>query len=296
MDRKKDLVMGAIKGYTFEQLRPFILSLQQTNFRGDICFLYYQLSEETKNQLRNHGVLLHPLVYRGNGALNSWGRFWPFIRPFASILKRFEGIRVIMKYITPMQTSRFFGYTDFLIKHQDEYRNVLLADVRDVMFQADPFGHFNKAKVQCYEEDLTYEEDKFFNQGWVDTLFGEQVGKRFVKRKIVCVGTILGPVQAMIEFLKKFELIVLGSNNVEIIGTDQGSHNYLVREIDPESVDVVANGEGEVLTYYAPCSDTYHVDNKGMYCDKKGNIIPVVHQYDRNKELEQLVIKRLSQR
>lgn len=286
MNGQKNLVLGAVSGYSFEQLKPFILSLKASGFKGDICLLYAKLSLNTIAELNAHGVLHSPLVYRGSGALNSWSRFWPYVKPVVNLLGYSDITRHIMKLITPLQTSRFYNYTDYLLRKRDKYQHVLITDVRDVIFQADPFADFDKNAVQCYEEDLTLAEERHFNVGWIKSLFGEDSATPFLQEKILCSGTILGPLNKILKYLNAFELLLTQAEDIAPGGSDQGLHNYLIRTgVLREDVNIVKNATGEVLTVSAANISQYRVDFEGRFCDDRNRVIPVIHQYDRDPTL-----------
>lgn len=288
----KNLVIGAVKGYSFSQLRAFVLSLKQSGFTGDLCLIYYDLSPGTLQELKKHDVVLVPMQYRGNGALNSWSRFWKLIKPVMSILGNSEPGRFIMKYITPLQTSRFYGYKDFLEKNRTKYKNVLVTDVRDVIFQDDPFRRFKASKVQCYEEDRDLSEDTRFNLPWIRALFGDREADSFKNARIICSGTIMGPVDEMITYISQMEKLLTRAFDIGVGGSDQGLHNYLLRT-QRHNADIVTNGSGEVLTVFEDNIHRYPV-NDGLFRNSSGQVIPVIHQYDRNPSLQAALLKRLS--
>lgn len=284
---KRNLVMGAVSGYSFDQLRPFITSLQQTSFTGDIVILYTDLSPDTLNSLTEHNVIVRPLRYRGKGAVNSWSRFWKHVKPGMPVLKLFGLHRFAMKMLTPLQTSRFFGYNDFLKKHRTHYANVLLTDIRDVIFQDDPFRRFEYQKLQCFEEDLIMREETRFNLPWIQTLFGPDAADSFLDCQVVCSGTIMGKTEVMITYLDAYEKQLSKAVNIGEAGSDQGLHNLMVRTLYKANSNVVPNGTAEVLTVTASNLYRYKVDKAGRFIDINDNVIPVIHQYDRSPELKQ---------
>jgi len=290
---KKDLVMGAVGGYTFDRLRSFIVSLQQTGFDGDIVLLYTNLSAETLDQLRAHNVLVVPLEYRGPASLNSWSRFWPQLRPIVRMLGGTALARQIMKHVTPLQTSRFYNYHDFVRKHRHIYRNVLITDVRDVIFQANPFQHFDRSGVQCYEEDLTMEEEGTHNLRWIKDLFGERASADFLSQRIVCSGTILGPTAAMLDYFRAFESTLLRAKSIAIGGSDQGIHNYIIRKNLVTDYNLVPNGTREVLTFFPDNARYYKTDERGFFVKGDGEMIPLIHQYDRDGKVRQTLLDLL---
>jgi hypothetical protein len=292
--KKKNLVLGAISGYSFEQLAPFIFSLRRTGFMGDIVFLYSRLSSGTLAELRKNDVHVVPLDYRGAGSLNSWSRFWPYIRLVMPVLSNTRAGRKIMKNITPLQTSRFYNYHDFIKRHANLYENVLITDVRDVIFQSDPFDNFNKQEIQCYEEDLSMKDEGKFNLHWIEELFGKSESKFFLNETILCSGTILGPAPKMIEYFQAFEKLLLNVKSINIGGSDQGVHNYLIRKKLFTSCRVVSNGKNEVLTISPGNVDSYPVDGRGFFIKPNSELIPIIHQYDRDERVHHSLINKLA--
>jgi hypothetical protein len=296
MDKKPNLVLGAIRGYKFEQIRPFVVSLKRTTFNGDLVLLWNNLSPDTLEALQSHGVKLVHFSYRGSGALNSWSRFWPVISKIVRPINGSGLARRILKAILPLQTSRFFHYRDYLAAHRADYGNVLITDVRDVVFQADPF-------VNCNDDLLVFEEgdnalladEKMFNAKWVEQLFGKDILERIGRYPILCSGTVMGGMDAMINYLVKFETLLSQAREVGMGGADQGVHNYLCRDFYTTKIQVVRNGAGAVLTmvpWLAEGAD-FKVSNSGEILGLNGQPVPVLHQYDRHPALASKLVGQL---
>jgi hypothetical protein len=297
MASKRNLVLGAIRGYRFEQLKPFVVSLKRTDFSGDLVFLYNHLSSETLNSLQEHGVTPVPFAYRGSGALNSWSRFWPVLSP---VVRPFNGSglgRTILKNILPLQTARFFHYREYLESHRNEYQYVLLTDVRDVLFQADPFLDFH-AELMAFEESnrVPLKDEKMFNAGWIEHLFGREALEQIGRYPVLCSGTIMGEINAVIEFLAEFERALLNAKNIGEGGSDQGLHNYLCRKLVPGDVEVCGNGAGSVLTMVPGLVEgvDFEVGESGEVLGSNGRPISVLHQYDRHPALAMRLLQQLS--
>jgi hypothetical protein len=296
MAEKRNLVMGAVRGYNFEQLRPFVVSLKRTTFDGDLVLLWNNLDPETLAALRSNGVKLVHFSYRGSGALNSWSRFWPILAPVVRLCNGSALARKILKSILPLQSARFIAYHDFLAAHPDEYQNVLVTDVRDVLFQADPFSGF-KGGLLVFEEDgnVRLADEKMCNAKWVEKLFGPEALARIGRFPILCSGTVMGDSRAMTRYLMEFETLLCRARNVAIGGSDQGLHNYLCRFIMEPWFQVLRNGEGPILTM-VPTLKTgvdFQVSGTGLVFDSNGLPVPVLHQYDRHPDLAAGLIRKL---
>src|SRR5580658_3365377 len=127
---RPNLVVGAVRGYDFEQLRPFVLSLKRTSFRGDLVLLWNNLASDTLETLKQHGVNLVHFPYRGSGAVNSWGRFWPWLRPLLRGPVGDPFRTTVYKRILNLAFVRYLFALEFIEAHREKYQNILLTDVR----------------------------------------------------------------------------------------------------------------------------------------------------------------------
>ncbi len=123
--------------------------------------------------------------------------------------------------------------------------------------------------------------------------FGEHAADTFLDEKILCSSTILGPIDEMIRYIGEMEAMLLKAIDIGKGGSDQGLHNYLVRTKMLSHVEIVTNGGGEVLTVFEPNIPSYR-SKDGVFVDERGNAIPVLHQYERNKALEKSLLTRLA--
>ncbi len=106
----RNLIIGFWSGLPFGELEPFLASLRNTGFDGDLCIFVDNVTAETVRQLVAHGALVERLGQSAQIRMTN-------------------------------QCGRFFAYLDFLARHEDRYRHVMLTDLRDVVFQSDPFAH-----------------------------------------------------------------------------------------------------------------------------------------------------------
>jgi len=274
-------------GYSFDKLKPFVRSIKQTSYDGDVCLLTNKCPAETADILKQEGVLSKKFKYRGKDTMNSWSKYWKYIRPF--LIKNNNSLnRAILKEILPLQTVRFLYYNDYLKKNREQYSHVLLTDVRDVVFQEDPFILSHENTINCYEEYLYIKDEKQYNQVWIKMLFGEEVLTGLLEHKILCSGTIIGPIDKMIELLDDFEKVLINSFWIAVSGSDQGAYNYLIYTQYKDSVKFNPFGTGEVLTVHNDEETVFSIKNNKLFYSN-GELIPVVHQYYRSKKISSLV-------
>ena len=104
---QKDLIIGAFNNYTdYDVLKPWVQSIKDTGFKGDTVLFAIGTTPELVKKLGEEGVIV------------------------ISIPKN-DRMMIHMQ--------RFIHIYDFL--KQKDYRYVVSTDVRDVIFQSNPFDY-----------------------------------------------------------------------------------------------------------------------------------------------------------
>jgi len=149
--------------YGVEQIKNFVMSFRKFNNTDDII-----------------------LVYNPDQS----SRIEKFCQEFNVKLVGFEPYDQFPAHVV---TSRFLKYRDILADNQ-QYKHILLSDIRDVFFQGDPFANLpDDDYLYAFTEDpaITIDiEEHHINM--VNQLFGAEELQRFAGKKIICSGTILG--------------------------------------------------------------------------------------------------------
>ena len=183
------------------------------------------------------------------------------------------------------------------------YEAVLFADVRDVVFAADPFAPMASAGAGAAGQALAPAFYAFlearprtiaecgWNAGWVRDCFGE-AGLREVGGSVIsCSGTSLAT-WAAAQVYAALLADELSTNACERNGADQGVHNYVVfggrlraalAAAGAGELTVVSNEEGWVGTVQS--MNTLTRDRAGRLLNERGVPYAIVHQYDRSKVL-----------
>ena len=292
--QRSNLVLGAVRGYDFEQLRPFVVSLKRTTFKGDLVLLWNNLSSETLVALGDHGVKLVHFEYRGSGLLNSWSRFWPMMHP-ALLLPVGNSLRkVLYKKMLNLAVVRYFHALDFLEANIGHYNNILLTDVRDVIFQDDPFRDPLPRGITAFLEapKNVFGEETLYNDPWIRDNYGELKLRQLTGQRISCCGTVMGTETGMLEYLRAFFCEIIKLRSVAH-GADTSIHNVLVREVLREHATVVENLQGAVATIGSNFNERLQLEDGGLVLGPSGCLVPVLHQYDRHPELANSLMNRL---
>jgi hypothetical protein len=293
----KNLIIGAATGYKYGIIQHFFNSLKKINFKGDVAILVSdKIDAATKRSLEEHGVILiyvkssklafsrryansrlwkihylpHKLLY---GLLNTGKNK---LQKLSNYVKRFHLI----------SGSRFCYYYDYLLENKDKYKFILITDVRDVVFQADPFAEIKKDELlNFYEQDDTIEEN-FYTGYWVKNGFGKKAFSAIKDKKSICSGTTIGAVGRIIDYLEKMIAVqaMITGGLTGLGGFDQGVHNYLIYNNYFPGSNVVLNTAGEVVTLENLSCVGFNEEQELVNKDKE--VIPVVHCYDRFPDLK----------
>ena len=251
-----NLVLGAIYGYDWENVKHFVISLRK-HYDGKIAFIV-DMNVITNAELMGH--------------LNDYGVF------FHLYDKRLQSNHEI-------QNNRFELYSDIIKEHYSDIDRIFITDVRDVIFQDDPFVYDMVSQLEFYAEPATFKECNC-NSWWIKTMCGEEIYQEMKDRDIICCGTIMGKREALLEYLEVFKQEfqrMRDAGRVFIGGEDTVAHNRLIYTNRVPGVSTIkSNGEGAVSTMEHQKS--FNFDDKGRYLNKDGRPTPVIHQWDRKKD------------
>ena len=263
----RNLVMGTGTNYGKKELGPFVSSLRRSGFLGDIVLFVSELDRETQQFLAAHAV-----------KTELWdGMFLPF----------------------DVQLGRFITYYNFLQRMSrgpdQPYDYVFLTDVRDVLFQQDPFSPEPKSDMLAFLEDDSQSLGScVFNSNWIRSAFGEAELGKVAAERISCSGTVLGSWRGILAYLLTMQIMITEMPRPTrfIKGIDQGLHNVMLSRQLLRSCDKVRNGE-RVLTLGYVAEQNVRINDEGKIVDPNGHVIPVIHQYDRHPKVAGLMEKAL---
>jgi hypothetical protein len=184
------------------------------------------------------------------------------------------------------QVARYFMYRKFMESASDDYENVLLTDVRDVVFQGDPFVVTRDAPVWFAAEDKTIDACPV-NSRWLSCAYGEAVARHLATKTISCSGTTIGDsngIQAYLDLLCSEAERNKGVSGVP--GIDQGFHNYILWRLEPNFIaldtrDRVVNTIGHTQ------EGSIRISGNRLIVD--GTDSALVHQWDRHAAVERHV-------
>lgn len=295
----RQLILTASTGYTWTQLRPFVVSLQRSSFAGDLVMLVGRLSPADRASLRSAGVKLwriQPLLSR----LPVWWRRKFYSRrlgflhrtypsfcdrlPLSTARRRLAKAWLGRPFLD-IACSRYFFYLSFLTAHAAAYDRVLLTDARDVIFQTDPFAWPLSGDQAFFLEHRTETvASQWGNALWVRNVYGESMLERIGHQRVSCSGVTFGTAAGLLDYLRAMtdELALATPRIAGFPGYDQGIHNRLIWTGAFPRAEVLENHGGPVLTMHGAPTDEFRPDASGRLHDAHDRLVPVLHQYDRH--------------
>jgi len=304
---RRNLILGAAVGYNWTQIAPFVRSLRGSGCQADVVLLVGQIDEATRLGLAEHAITalpVHRLVARLPRYISRkrFNRRW--LGWLHRSLPRFIGasknpasarnalLARTASWFHHPACSRYFAYYLHLRRHVGDYDLVLTTDVRDVIFQGDPFAREWRPAggVVFLEHEAVHGRDPG-NDLWVEMGFGGEGRAAIQGHRITCSGLTLGPAPLMLTYLAAMtrELAFRTDRLSGHDGVDQGVHNWLYWTGRLPGFTSVENFAGPILTMHGMPAPLLRSSDDGRHLiDPIGRVIPVLHQYDRHPALAHL--------
>jgi len=283
---KKSLILGVIRRLTPKSLSPFVESLRSTGYSGDCVFFSTSTSHATLDYLHDHGIQTMPFCYPAIRNHQPFLYGWNLWKLLLNQLNSRELQLKLARLVWDLFFVRFLLARNFLLVHP-EYSQIMLTDVRDVVFQRDPFEWMQGRKgLFCFAEmeGRTIGECKS-NSRMVREVFGEDGWEQLQGFQISCAGVTFGTRVELIGYLERFLDLALGALSLRpCSGSDQGIHNRIVHLENLEDLTLLDN-EGPVFTMGCVPPESIRLNELGEVVNKHGDVYPVLHQYDRFPKL-----------
>lgn len=305
------LVLGFAANLSADSFRPFVDSLRATGYQGRFGLITAKCSPDQRAQLSALADVHWDVDDQFTAVATAaqlkalkWLRGTPGFRrvyPVAfQVLARAGRERMAqarweqLEYeLEGLQSLRYGLYYDFLQRLTPDADTILLSDLRDVIFQADPFS-VPVAGLELYLEDRssTLGTDAF-NSHWLRNLFGPDQLSLLAQKNTSCSGTTVGDRAAILDYLTRMSQAILWRRR-PLGSHDQGVHNGLLRMGSLPSARVVPNGHGRVLTM--GLLPQVNISPEGVVLNDDGTVPAILHQYDRHTSLAPVLVNRLAAR
>lgn len=295
-EASSQLILGAAVGYDVEQLAPFLESLRRSGYRGDIALIVDASMRERLSAspvldgvellgvpywARCRTPVFHPRNLRSLPWLPLQLSGWLGMQA----APRAQAERWACKFFHP-QISRYFVFRDYLVAHP--YQRVLLSDVRDVLFQSNPFETLPQRGLAVSMESTQYAiAEEPWNSSWIRTGYGNDMLRTVGDNPVSCAGVTYGDGNAMRRYLDLMidELLSLPWRATLRAGMDQGVHNVLLWTGRLKEVVQLSTLESPVATLNEIGTQNLHFDAQDRLLNGDGSLVSIVHQYDRPDDL-----------
>ena len=245
-----DLIMGAWWHLPAQEMEPFLASLRRTTFNGDVCVLVGDAPADLIEVLLAHGVIVDRLRRFGAG-------------------------------MTVDRCTRYCGYLDFITRHADRYSAVLLTDLRDVVFQSNPFERPLPADVVYTQERCLIGDDPVVRPRIAQT-YGDHVAHNLRDFPLSCCGTTLGTVPGIVRYLLAMTKSLFALPVPLTVHADQVIHNHIVHLRALRGAWLEASN-GTVSKLEHTPDESVIVSADEVLID--GNRVPVLHQWQKHPRL-----------
>ena len=269
-----NLIIGAFTNYNFNQLKPWVESINECGFDGDKVMIVGNATQETKDELTKRNFIL-----------------------------------VNMPEINaPIHVARFLAIYDFLKTTWQNYSYVVTTDVKDVYFQNNPIVwlelNLKDKKLVAGSESIRYRDEPWGNENLMQT-YGPYVYNQFKDNEIYNVGTIGG----RSEYVKDLVFnILFNAINRPIPIVDQAVYNvliqtqpykgvtYFAKQLDGWACQAGTTVDPSKIEQFRP----HLLENEPKFEDgvvktSLGRPFVIVHQYDRVPEWKEFVMKKYGQ-
>jgi hypothetical protein len=277
--QNSNLIIGGIFNYNIEQIKPWVLSIEETMPDAHKVMCISNISQETQDWLLQKGFELVEM-------------------PRANI---------------PVHVLRFLSIYEYLRLNWANYQYVITTDVKDVIFQKNPFEWLERNSIGRTEKQLVapsegmlYKDEPWnrdnLRQAYGD-YFYENLG--FKNMEICCCGVIAGTA----EYVKDLVFNMFSnSTNRPIPVVDQVVFNMLINTQPYKDVTSVAPMSSAWTLQAGTMNDPTKVDtfkpywmelpptfNGEKFLTSSGDEFYIVHQYDRVPEWSEFVANKFKQ-
>lgn len=270
---QKDLIIGAYTKYKFNLLKPWIYSIKQSGFTGDIVLIAVDADEDTIKQIENEGVIV---------------------------------VRAKNEQKMMIHMLRFLYVYDYL-KINPNYRYVITTDVRDVIFQSDPSVYLQKVfgsrdKGVIAQSEAIKIKDESWNRENIIKNFGPYFYDHVKESSVYNVGILAGTADYMKDLC--FTLFQMSSNRPDWVA-DQAAYNMIINYmpwsgatikldlVDAWAINAHVTNKPDQLKEFGP----YLLEPRpsmqdGLVVNATNKPFVIVHQYDRVPEWMEYFMKK----
>jgi hypothetical protein len=274
----KNLLIGVFSNYNWKIIEPWVISAKRNIKNADIVLIVLNSDFDTIDKITEHEVnVIICNADEEKRIVYNTSNFAPHI-------------------------ERFVHLYNYLKEVHQNYKYVFTTDVRDVIFQNDPFewmeNNLGDKKVLCTSEALKYVDEPWGNENLMQT-YGAFVHDKFKDKEIFNVGILGGES----EYIKDLCLnLFLNCVNRPIPIVDQAVFNVTVntkpysdifkfcRLSDGFAVNAGTTNDPSKIDSFKPKLLEESAKFDGEIVSNSDNVpFVIVHQYDRVPEWNEVL-------
>ena len=275
---KKDLIIGGCTNYGINELKPWVLSVNECMPEADKVMCVGKADKETKDWLVENNFKIVDM-------------------PSAQI---------------PIHVLRFLAIYEYLRKNWEQYRYVVTTDVKDVFFQYSPFKWMKDFLLDlgAYElvagsEGLKYKDESWGNENLMQA-YGPYVHEIFKDNIIYNVGVLGGGAEYMKDLVFN---IFTNAINRPIPICDQAVFNVLINTQPYKDKIYLAQNKhawacqagtmvdpSKIAQFRPYLLEEEPIFDNGVVWTADREMYCIVHQYDRVPEWKKFVEQKYGQR
>jgi len=273
----EDLIIGCSTNYDWSKIKYWINSVNQSGFKGKKVMVLMNCDIETATKVLKAGF---EIISFGTDAMGNLTHQSPFM----------------------VHVERFLHIYNYL--KDNKFRYVITTDVKDVIFQKDPFIQLDEMLTGT-GKDLVFASESILykNEPWGDNnlmeTFGPYIHGIFKENEIYNVGVLAGKGDAMRDLALNIFLACVGK---PIKICDQSTFNVMISMNPYLKTSLYAKSEDGWACQLGTTVDPSKIDqfkpllleqSPIMQDDKvvtsTGKEFSIVHQYDRVPEWRKII-------
>jgi hypothetical protein len=271
--RMDDIIIGAITGYSFDKIEPWVNSLDRSGFTGTKAMLCYNIHKSVAKELNDRGYKIFAMGETPD-----------------TLVYDKKNFNVVVE--------RFFHLWYILRNFRSQYRYLITTDVKDVIFQNNPSvwleNNIKTSKINASSESIRFIDEEWGNHNLYAS-YGPEIYATHRDNVIVNAGVMSGDFDTMVDLFLNIYTWCNAAPAHSIPGgggPDQAAYNILLNMKTYKDITNVAaseDGWAAQLGTTGPQIEKYHsklveptpilIDDN--ICTSSGKPFTIVHQYDR---------------
>jgi hypothetical protein len=294
----KDLILSYATDIQFDDLRRLIVSARRfcPPEQVDIIVIINPLGDRFAQLADEYDVQLFPCssIWKQIRPYKPLRLFYRLVLIAATFMEKHPGLfgspevcplvhRTLAAPWLHASSQRYMIIED-LLRVRSTYRMVFLTDARDVVLQANPFESIDEEKLHVFLHEHEVYGEQNLDTTWINNILSPSVVSQLNGKPVSCCGTTIGGRQIILKYLEKMTSAIL---RYQYNLVDQAPHNEIIYlDFPPDRIVIHRNSEGAVLTLAGMTSADVELTEKDVRLH--GKVVPVVHMYDRVKEINEL--------